>query len=176
MVVRSSARERIEAQAHYFNRDDRKKWLVPAGPDHAQVAASNGILDYFDALDAHHGGDDDQGRPGRIEQHFREVEKANLAPMLAYLSARNDIRLIGPDDASVRAPTVAFKSKHHAAVKIATSLAEHGVMAGAGDFYATRLLEGVGISPEEGVVRLSFTHYTSRDEIDQALKALDAIL
>ena len=152
------------------------KWMVPAGPDQAQIAASNGILDYFDALDAHHGGADDAGRPRRIESMCRQAEKDNLAPMLAYLSGRNDIRLIGPDDPELRAPTVAFTSTHHHAEDIARNLAQHGVMAGAGDFYAVRVLEGVGISPADGVVRLSFVHYTSRDEIDQTLKALDAVL
>ena len=51
------------------------KWMVPAGPDHAQIAASNGILDYFDALDAHHGGADDADRPRRIESMCRQAEK-----------------------------------------------------------------------------------------------------
>lgn len=176
MVVRQSARERIEPQAHYFNHQDMKKWLVPAGPDHAQVAACNGILDYFDALDAHHGGADDAGRPGRVETRCREAEIANLAPMLAYLSGRNDIRLIGPADPQHRAPTVAFTSNQHDAASIATALATHGVMAGAGDFYATRVIEAVGLSSAKGVIRLSFTHYTSRDEIDQALTALDRFL
>ena len=176
MVVRQSARDRLAPQAHYFNHEIMSKWMVPAGPDHAQIAASNGILDYFDALDAHHGGADDADRPRRIESMCRQAEKNNLAPLLTYLSGRNDIRLIGPDDPELRAPTVAFTSNHHHAEDIARNLAQHGVMAGAGDFYAVRVLEGVGISPADGVVRLSFVHYTSRDEIDQTLKALDAVL
>jgi selenocysteine lyase/cysteine desulfurase len=49
-------------------------------------------------------------------------------------------------------------------------------MAGVGDFYAVRLLETMGVSPEDGAVRLSFVHYTSRDEINQAIAALDDIL
>ena len=176
MVVRQSARDRLAPQAHYFNHDIMSKWMVPAGPDHAQIAASNGILDYFDALDAHHGGADDPGRPRRIEHMCRAAEKANLKPMLDYLSGRNDIRLIGPDDPELRAPTVAFTSNRLGAEEVARSLAQHGVMAGAGDFYAVRVLEGVGIRPADGVVRLSFVHYTSREEIDQTLKALDAVL
>ena len=50
MVVRQSARDRLAPQAHYFNHEIMSKWMVPAGPDHAQIAASNGILDYFDVL------------------------------------------------------------------------------------------------------------------------------
>jgi len=37
-------------------------------------------------------------------------------------------------------------------------------------------LEAMGVDPAKGVLRLSFTHYTTRAEIDQALSALDAVL
>ena len=56
------------------------------------------------------------------------------------------------------------------------ALAEHGIMAGGGHFYAVRLLEAMGIDPEHGVLRLSFVHYTRPDEIEQAIRALDATL
>ena len=176
MVIRSSAKHLIAPQAHFFNHDIPDKYMVPAGPDHAQVAASNGIFDYFDAVDDHHGGEDDGGRPKRVEALFREAEHANLQLVLDYLSARNDIRLIGPDDAAVRAPTVAFTCRHMDAEDIATKLADHGVMAGAGNFYAIRPMQAMGIDPDKGAVRLSFVHYTSRDEINQMLTALDQIL
>ena len=176
MVIRSSAKHLIAPQAHFFNHDIPDKYMVPAGPDHAQVAASNGIFDYFDAVDSHHGGEDDGGRPKRVEALFREAEHANLQLVLDYLSARNDIRLIGPDDAAVRAPTVAFTCRHMDAEDIAIKLADHGVMAGAGNFYAIRPMQAMGIDPDKGAVRLSFVHYTSRDEINQMLTALDQIL
>jgi len=176
MVIRDSARSLIAPQAHYFNHDNPHKYMVPAGPDHAQVAASNGMFDYFDAVDAHHGGADDGQRPHRVETLFRQAEVDNLKLVLDYLNARNDIRLIGPGDAEIRAPTVAFQSRHHQAEDIAKKLADHGIMAGAGDFYAVRPLEAMGIKIDEGVVRLSFVHYTSRDEINKMLTALDIIL
>ena len=176
MVIRPSARHLIAPQAHFFNHDIADKYMVPAGPDHAQVAASNGIFDYFDAVDAHHGGADDGGRPERVEHLFRSAEESNLQQVLDYLSARNDIRLIGPDDATRRAPTVAFTAQHMDAEDIALKLADHGVMAGAGNFYAMRPMQAMGIDPEKGAVRLSFVHYTSRDEIKQMLTALDTIL
>ena len=34
-------------------------------------------------------------------------------------------------------------------------------------------LEAMGVDPSQGVLRLSFTHYTTRDEIDRLLAALD---
>ena len=49
-------------------------------------------------------------------------------------------------------------------------------MAGAGDFYAVRVLEAMGIELDPGVLRLSFVHYTSPTEIDQLISALSVTL
>ncbi|HYC08605.1 MAG TPA: aminotransferase class V-fold PLP-dependent enzyme, partial [Steroidobacteraceae bacterium] len=76
MVVRSELLERLANQGHYFNEADGAKRLVPAGPDHAQVAAARGIAEYFDALDAHHGapaGASDT-RAERVRQLLRGAE------------------------------------------------------------------------------------------------------
>jgi selenocysteine lyase/cysteine desulfurase len=60
---------------------------------------------------------------------------------------------------------------------VAAKLAKHGIMTGGGDFYAVRALEAMGIDPtKEGVLRVSFTHYTSQGEIDQLLEGLDHVL
>ena len=54
MVIREKAKLALTNQSHFFNADYSDKFMVPAGPDHAQVAACNGILDYFDLIDQHH--------------------------------------------------------------------------------------------------------------------------
>ena len=41
---------------------------------------------------------------------------------------------------------------------------------------SAEMLKAIGIDPEKGVVRLSFVHYTSLDEINSAIKALDMCL
>lgn len=176
MVIRKSAHAALEPQSHYFNRDIPSKWMTPAGPDHVQIAAANGMLDYFDALDHHHGGTDDAMRPRRVETLFHQAERDNLRVFLDYLGNRNDLRLLGPNDPDNRAPTVSFTSSRLSATDIGQKLAARNIMAGVGDFYAVRLLETMGVSLEDGAVRLSFVHYTSRDEINQAIAALDDIL
>ena len=40
-------------------------------------------------------------------------------------------------------------------------------------FYAGRALGAMGVEDSKGVLRLSFTHYTTKDEIDKLLNALD---
>ena len=56
------------------------------------------------------------------------------------------------------------------------ALAARGIMAGDGDFYANRALRAMGVDPNQGVLRLSFVHYTNQAEIDKLLNALDDLL
>ena len=43
-------------------------------------------------------------------------------------------------------------------------------------FYAVRLLEGLDVATDPGVVRLSWVHYTDSADIDRLLNALDEVL
>ena len=65
MVIRRELGQALPNQAHYFNADTLYKRFTPAGPDHAQVAASAGMADYIDALYAHHIGGDAAGAQRR---------------------------------------------------------------------------------------------------------------
>lgn len=52
MVIREAFGAELPSQGHFFNGDILYKRFTPAGPDHAQVAASAGMADYFEALSA----------------------------------------------------------------------------------------------------------------------------
>ncbi|WP_299294355.1 aminotransferase class V-fold PLP-dependent enzyme [uncultured Tateyamaria sp.] len=178
MVVRRALGELLPNQGHYFNAGSLSKRFTPAGPDHAQVAACAGMADYVDALFDHHtGGGEAQVSPRGQTVHdlMRDREVVALRRVMDALKDRNDLRVLGPTDATRRAPTVALEVGRDP-VAVAAALARHGVMAGGGDFYAVRVLEAMGVDPSRGVLRLSFTHYTNDAEIDQLLVALDAVL
>ena len=69
MVVRRRLAELLPNQGHHFNADQLPKRFTPAGPDHAQVAAAAGMVDYFEALHDHHGGPGGvRHRQGRVRQ------------------------------------------------------------------------------------------------------------
>ncbi|TJY61931.1 aminotransferase class V-fold PLP-dependent enzyme [Sinimarinibacterium sp. CAU 1509] len=177
MVVRRAVMDQLGNQGHYFNASQPRKRLVPAGPDHAQVAASRGIAEYFDALDAHHGGGDDAGRPARVRALLSGAERPLVQQLLDALSARHDLRVLGPSEATKRAATIAIVPHPDAEpMAIVRSLASEGVMAAAGHFYSVRLLEAIGIDPARGVVRLSLAHYNSSSDIERALAALEQAL
>ncbi len=98
MAVRPSLAAELPNQGHFFNADQPRKRLVPAGPDHAQIAASAGIADYLERVAAIAGASPAPTRSARAHAAMRAQETALLAPLLDYLRARNDIRLIGPAD------------------------------------------------------------------------------
>jgi len=177
MVMRRALGMLLPNQGHYFNADTLYKRFTPAGPDHAQVAASAGMADYVDALYEHHfSGPASQNKRGHaVHDLMRKHEEALLQPLLDAVSTRNSVRLLGPATAENRAPTVAMALKRPAA-EVAAELAEHGIMAAGGDFYAVRALEAMGIDQAQGVLRVSFTHYTTQDEVGRLIDALDRVL
>ena len=170
MVIRRALGEALPNQGHVFNAGTLYKRFTPAGPDHAQVAACAGMVDYIDTLGAHHGTD-----ARGVHDLMRGAEIALLQPLLDDLRARNDVRLLGPWDAARRAPTVALALDRSAEPE-AEQLAAHGIMCGGGDFYAVRPLQAMGIDPERGVLRLSFVHYTSEAEVTHLREALARVL
>ncbi len=178
MIIRRALAEALPNQAHYFNADTLYKRFTPAGPDHAQIAACAGMADYIDELHAHHfghGNASPKARAAEVHDLMRAHESALLQPLLDHLSGRNDLRLLGPRDAASRAPTVAL-AHSRAGGELAKALAGEGIMAGGGSFYANRALEGQGIDPDHGVLRLSFVHYTTSEELDHLIEALDRVV
>lgn len=176
MAVRPELAMALPNQGHFFNDAKPRYRLTPAGPDHAQIAASSGIVDYLETVAAIAGDKVEGADPfRRAHATMRAQEIALATPLLDYLRGRNSVRIIGPDDPLIRAPTIAIGLSEPAAA-VATRLARHGIMAGGGHFYAWRLLQAVGIDPNHGVLRLSFVHYTTPEEIQQLIAALDAEL
>lgn len=176
MVIRESFGMELPGQAHYFNNATLYKRFTPAGPDHAQIAACAGMADYIDALAAHHGITGDPAARNRgVHDLMRAQEVAVIAPLLDYLAARNDIRLIGPRDAARRAPTVAI-DLGRAAEPVSEELGKRGIACWAGDFYAVRPLTAMGVDLEKGVLRMSAVHYTSPEDVTRLITALDALL
>jgi selenocysteine lyase/cysteine desulfurase len=177
MVITSDFCAELPAQGHWFNADYPTKRFTPAGPDHAQIAACAGMADYIDALHAHHfgGSADPAARNRAVHDLMRAAEVERAAPLLDYLAGRNDVRLIGPRAAQDRAPTVAVLLDRPGE-EVAAALAPHAINAEGGHFYAVRPLTAMGIDTERGVLRMSFVHYTTGDEIDRLIAALDRVL
>jgi selenocysteine lyase/cysteine desulfurase len=178
MYVNKELIGKMENQSHFFKEGITRSMLTPAGPDHAQIAAASGILDYFDAVYEHHF--DTEAKPPQrnnaLNRLFQEHEKALLERLLDFLRSRDDVQIIGPDSAEERAPIVSIIPNNKNIKKVYATLIEHKLMLGMGHFYAVRPLMDMNIPRQPGVLRISFLHYTSIEEINQLIEGLKVAL
>lgn len=177
MVVREPLAMRLGNQSHYFNAEHRHKWFVPAGPDHAQVAASGSVVRYLDDLCEHHAPELPAAEyPAYSRCLLRDAEQRLLPELLDFCTNDRRVRLLGPSDAAQRAATVSLLPLRLSPKQAVQALAALGVIAGGSHFYAVRLLEALGLDPDHGVLRLSFVHYTDAADLSHLLESLDQVL
>ncbi len=180
MVTQNGILDALPNQGHGFNEGYPSKRLTPAGPDHAQEASAGAVLDYVEALHAHHGGSGGlRSACADVSALWQDHEERLLQPVLSMLGSDDRVRLLGRSDTGGdghRCPTVAFVPRGRAPETVAAGLVGQGVQAGHGDFYAGRLLEGVDVDPATGVVRVSWVHYTNDADVNRLVTALDQVL
>lgn len=169
---------KMENQSHFFKEGDLRSMITPAGPDHAQIASATGIIDYFDIIYKHHFEDDANPaeRNKAVHDLFQDHEQELLARLLDFLRSRDDIQIVGPETTENRLPIVSIIPKNKDLNKFYKDLTKHKLMLGMGHFYAVRPLMDMNIPLESGVLRISFLHYTSMDEIEQLIVGLKSAL
>ena len=74
-----------------------------------------------------------------------------------------------------RTPTAALTLEGHAPRAISEALGRDGIATWDGDFYATGLIERLGLAEKGGVVRIGLTHYNTADEVDRVVAAIARI-
>jgi len=85
------------------------------------------------------------------------------------------IQLLGRPTTDTRLPVFAFNMPGQSPHDIARSLAKSNIEARVGDYYSPRLLQALAPDFGNAAVRLSFAHYTTRDDVDTCLTALDRL-
>ena len=102
-----------------------------------------------------------------------EVDLGNR--LLAGLAAIPGLRLWGPPTMEGRVPTFSFTLAGHEAQSIAQHLAERGIFAWAGHFYAVEAANRLGVADMGGLLRVGLCHYNTADEVDRLIAALAAL-
>jgi selenocysteine lyase/cysteine desulfurase len=176
MAIRPSLAAELPNQGHFFNDLFPRRRLTPAGPNNPMIASATGVVDYLETV-ALIAGDAVEGENAFRKAHnaMRAQEKILLKPLLDYLRDRNKLRLIGTTDIERRAPTISIALSEQG-ITAAERLSRHGIMAQGGHFYSYRTMEALGINPGIGVLRVSFTHYTSPEDVTRLITALDVEL
>jgi len=104
------------------------------------------------------------------ELHCRQSELTNR--LWEGLSEIELVRVYGPPPDSPRTSTISFAVQGHSSEAVATVLAERGLFASDGDFYALTVVERLGV---DGLVRAGCACYTTMDEVERLLDGVRAI-
>jgi cysteine desulfurase family protein (TIGR01976 family) len=92
--------------------------------------------------------------------------------LLAGLASIPGLKLWGPPTMEGRVPTFSFTIAGHDAPSIAQHLAERGIFAWAGHFYAVEVAARLAIADAGGLLRVGLCHYNTAEEVDRLLAAL----
>ena len=183
MYVKREHLERMANQGHFFNEKKLGKRLTPAGPQHGEIACAGGVIDYLEAAYAHHLGKGEAALPSlsaRMQSicdrfHAHECTQANR---ILTLLRDKGAWIIGPPTAEPhkRAATIGFRPKKGKPQDVVDKLIARQICTGSGHFYAYRLMQALGLEPDDGVVRLSLVHYNTEADVTRILEALDEAL
>jgi cysteine desulfurase family protein (TIGR01976 family) len=97
--------------------------------------------------------------------------------LAAGLASIPGVRLFGitdPAEFERRTPTAGFTLEGLKAREVATALGDRGIAVWDGDFYATGLVERLGLAGA-GLVRVGLTHYNTAAEVDRLIEELTEI-
>lgn len=151
---------------HYFiGQQETPYKFQPGHVNYELTWAATGIPAYFDLIGRDYAG---------IAAHEQELSHA----VITYLKSKPDIRIIGPEttNSAVRVPTIAFVAGKRDSALICQEMDTHRIGIRFGDFYAARLIDSLGLRPQNGVVRISMVHYNTLEEAERLIQALDTIL
>ncbi|HJT79880.1 MAG TPA: cysteine desulfurase-like protein [Chthoniobacterales bacterium] len=156
--------------------------LIPApdvGPERIETGTQNheGIAGAAAAIDFLASLAPEGNRRERLTIAFDQLEtRASqlIQRLWQGLSDIPQVHLFGPPPGTQRTPTIAFTHERVASTDVAKKLAERGVFASHGDFYALTVIERLGQLPE-GVVRAGCACYTTESEVDRLLEVIDSM-
>ena len=104
---------------------------------------------------------------------FDAYEEGLTQYLLEGLKGIEGIRIYGPPAGHPRTSTVSFTYDGFTPFEVADFLGEKGLFVWHGDFYATRLVERLGLLEKGGLVRVGIAPYNTKEEIDRLLGYLN---
>ncbi|HET8656053.1 MAG TPA: cysteine desulfurase-like protein [Longimicrobiaceae bacterium] len=141
--------------------------------NHEGIAGGAAAVEWIASLAR---GADGQGWRRRVVEGMRvigELEDALFRELWAGLKAIPGVRVHGPDLDAPRTPTVALTVGSRTPQEVAERLGAEGIFVWDGDFYASSVIDRLGLRESGGVVRVGLAPYNSRTEVEHLLGALE---
>ncbi len=146
------------------------------------LAGVTAAVEYLADIGVAYGGSrDDRSRRERVlggMSAIRNYELALYRRLADGLETIPGLSLYGITDRTrfdERTPTAAIRLEGIAPRDVATALGDEGIAVWDGDFYATGLIDRLGLADSGGVVRIGLTHYNTAGEVDRLVDALRRI-
>lgn len=111
-------------------------------------------------------------------QATQDYERSLFTKLVANLVQIPGLTLYGitdPNRFDQRTPTAAIRLADQAPDVTAKALADRGLFAWHGHFYALNLIQRLGLESNGGLLRIGLAHYNTMAEINRLLQALDEI-
>jgi len=176
MFGKQEALAELTGPNHFFIPDDDLPYkFEPGGANHESCDGLLGLGDYLAFLTGAAACDREV-----IERAFARMqawEDPLIHRLLDYLGNRNKVRVIGPVSGGPdRVGTISFVHESKSSREITEAIDKTEVAIRHGHMYAWHLCDALGLDPEDGVVRVSFVHYNTVEEIDRLVEILDRVL
>jgi cysteine desulfurase family protein (TIGR01976 family) len=148
-------------------------------PERLETGTQNheGIVGAMAAVDFIASMGQGESRSARLDQAARLLHRhgqALVERLWQGLGAVPGVSLYGPPPGRPRTPTIAFTLRNVPSEQVAVKLAARGIFVSNGDFYATTVIERLGLA-DVGVVRAGCACYTSADEVDRLVSGVSEI-
>lgn len=164
----------------FFAADALPHKLQPGSAPHELVYGTTGIAAYYRDLGRRLGVADKAPLPKHVrtvKAAFELHEQELVARLLDFLASKPNVRVVGdPRPGNSRLPTVSFVVAGRDSADIPPQFDPHKIAIRYGHFYAKRLIDDLGLTAQNGVVRVSMAHYNSVGEVDRLIERLDVVL
>ncbi len=171
----------VNQNHHFIDNGNFNYKLLPGGVNHEFAAGSVGVVDYFDALYDHHFKTRENSFHARLTKVYGLIatHEQRLADRLtAYLGTVPGLTYIGrvPSSDGRLAPVIGFSVAGRSSAEIVRELNKRQIAIGHGDFWAARVVKALGMTADEGVIRIGLAHYNDDQDVDRLIVALKEIL
>lgn len=166
---------------HFFLEDDIPLRFQPGNVNYELSYGLVGVKDYFcEVAKVQAGGQEVEclrNSAALVYEIVAQYEETLSSRLLDFLNSKSNVRIIGKkeSDRSLRVPTISFVIDNVKSSSIPPEVDKHFIGIKYGDFYARRLIEDLGLAPQDGVIRVSMVHYNTIEEIDRLIKIFDTL-
>ena len=163
---------------HYFIPREKLPYKFELGGfSHESAAAIASLNTYLRFLADANDSTSDRAAMSAAYARIDALERELAAPLLNFLGSRDDVTLYGGAAMNAsRVATISFRARKRSSHDIARELTAKGLGIKHGDFYSRRLIESLGMNPDDGVVRISLAHYNEGEEIERVVARLGEAL